>query len=336
MSDRVALCHKPDAERVIAAARERGVYDADRRVREHDAETVAVPVTAAVDAAPVIDVISDADPAPRRRGLDDRLRARGLSAAEIERAPSSWAAIGDVILADFGDCERRNEVGAALLDLHGGAHTVLDRQGITGEHREPDVGVVVGRGETATVHVEHGTEYALDLRDVMFSPGNAAERVRTGEAVASDETVLDMFAGIGYFALPAARAGATVLAVERNPASFRFLVENARRNGVADSVLPILSDCRDVLARRDVAADRVLMGHYDAESYVGPALDALAPGGVVHLHATTPADDPFARPATALRDAAAERGRSVSVTDRRVVKSYSPGVEHVVVCARVA
>ena len=79
----------------------------------------------------------------------------------------------------------------------------------------------------------------------------------------------------------AARAGATVLAVERNPASFRFLVENARRNGVADSVLPILSDCRDVLARRDVAADRVLMGHYDAESYVGPALDALAPGGRV-------------------------------------------------------
>jgi tRNA wybutosine-synthesizing protein 2 len=30
-----------------------------------------------------------------------------------------------------------------------------------------------------------------------------------------------MFAGIGYFTLPMARAGATVTAVEHNPTSFR-------------------------------------------------------------------------------------------------------------------
>jgi len=336
MTDRVAVCRKPDAERVIELARERGVYDDGRRVRERDAETVAVPVTDALDTASVREVVADPDPVPRRRGLDDLLRARGFSAAEIERAPSSWAVLGDVVLADFDGCPRPAAVGDALLELHGGAHTVLDRRGIAGEHREPEVAVVAGRGETETVHVEHGTEYALDLREVMFSPGNAAERARTRSAVGPAETVLDLFAGIGYFALPAARAGADVLAVERNPAAFRYLVENARRNGVADRVRPVLADCRDVLARRDVAADRILLGHYDAESYVGAGLAGLAPGGVVHLHATTPTDDPFARPAARIRSAAAERGRSASVTERRVVKSYSPGVDHVVVCARVA
>ncbi|MFB6119753.1 MAG: class I SAM-dependent methyltransferase family protein [Halobacteriaceae archaeon] len=334
MSDRLALCRKPDAERVIELARRRGVYDDGRRVREHDAETVAVPVTASLDGVPVLDTVPDADPERRRRGLSDLLRARGLSAAEIERAPASWAVVGALVLADFGDCERRATVGEALLELHGEAHTVLDRCGIAGEHREPDVRVVAGRGDTETVHVEHGTAYALDLADVMFSPGNEAERVRTGRAVASGETVLDMFAGVGYFTLPVARAGASVLAVERNPAAFRHLVENTRRNGVADRVRPVLADCRDVVARRDVAADRVLMGHYDAESYVDAALSALAPGGTVHLHATTPAADPFARPVARLRATAGDR--AVTVRDRRVVKSYSPGVDHVVVEASVS
>jgi tRNA wybutosine-synthesizing protein 2 len=335
MTERLALCRKPDAERVIAAARARDAYDADRRVRTHGPETVAVPVTAPVEADPVLAVVPDDAPQRRRRGLADRLRARGFDSAAVERAPSSWAVIGDVVVADFGDCERAAAVGAALLDLHGGAHTVLDRGGIRGAHREPDVTVVAGRGETETVHVEAGTAYALDLAELMFSPGNQAERVRTGDAVDPGETVLDMFAGIGYFTLPAARAGASVLAVERNQTAFRYLVENARRNDVADRVRPVLGDCRDVLARRTLAVDRVLLGHFEALAFLGPALDALADGGVVHLHVTAPAADPTSDALGRLRAAADARDRSVTVRHRRVVKSYAPGVVHAVLVAHV-
>jgi tRNA wybutosine-synthesizing protein 2 len=334
-ADRLALVPKPDAERAIALLRERGVYDDTRGVREHGPDAVGIPVTTDVDADLVSAVVPDEDPRPRTRGLADLLRERGLSDADIERAPSSWAVVGEVVLADFAGCDSAEAVGEALLDLHGEADTVLDRGGIDGPHREPEVAVVAGAGDTETVHVEHGTAYALDLSTVMFSPGNEAERARTGAAVEPGERVLDMFAGVGYFALPMARAGASVLAVERNPSAFRYLVENARRNDVADRVRPVLGDCRDAVARRDLSVDRVLMGHYDATDYLDAALDALAPGGVLHLHDTTPADDPFARPVERLRAAAADRDRVATVTDRRVVKSHAPGVEHVVVCARV-
>jgi len=42
----------------------------------------------------------------------------------------------------------------------------------------------------------------------MFAAGNGTERIRFSEMDATGETVLDMFAGIGYFSIPMAkRAG---------------------------------------------------------------------------------------------------------------------------------
>jgi tRNA wybutosine-synthesizing protein 2 len=222
---------------------------------------------------------------------------------------------------------------------------VLARNGISGVHREPDVTVIAGEGDTETVHTEHGTEYGLDLAEVMFSPGNKAERARMGEVVQAGERVLDMFAGIGYFTLPMARAGAEVTAVEHNPTAFRYLVENTVRNGVDELVDPYRADCRDVIeAGLDGGpVDRVVMGYYDASepddaggfTYLDHAIDALAPGGILHVHETTPETLVFERPIERLEAAAADAGRDVEVLDTRRVKSHSEGVTHVVVDARI-
>ncbi|WP_336035648.1 class I SAM-dependent methyltransferase [Halobacterium yunchengense] len=337
---------KRESETRIAALEAEGVYDDDRRVREHDAETLELPVTAEPAVTDYRRVVEQADPELRAPGLADLLRERGWTGDELEHAPSSWAVVGTVVLADFTDCPRRAEVGEALLDLHGEADTVLARGGVSGEHREPDVSVVAGAGDTETVHTEHGTRYALDLSRVMFAPGNKAERARMGEVVDEGERVLDMFAGVGYFAVPMARAGASVTAVEKNPEAFRFLAENAQLNGVADDLDCVLGDCRDV----DATADRVVMGYYDAlgggpvddaepaaggPGYLDAALDALVPGGVVHVHSAVPEAERWERPESRLRAGCERAGRAVTVADRRVVKSHSAGVDHVVLDARV-
>ncbi|MFC7141279.1 class I SAM-dependent methyltransferase [Halosimplex aquaticum] len=329
---------KPRTEAVIAELEAEGVYDADRSVREFDEGSVSVPVTSIPESVEYIEVVRQVGE-PRLRDLADHLRERGWTDEEIDLAPSSWAVLGTVVLVDVGDAPRPDEVGEALLALHGSADTVLSRGGISGAHREPDVTVLAGAGDTETVHREHGTVYAMDLAEVMFSPGNKAERARMGDVVAEGERVVDMFAGIGYFTLPMARAGAEVTAIERNPDSFRYLLENVQRNGVADRVQPYRADCRDVLARTDpatdVTADRVVMGYYEAHEYLDSALGALEPGGFVHMHEATPEGLVPDRPVGRLRDAAAERGRAVDVLDTRRVKGYSEGVAHVVVDARV-
>ena len=319
---------------------------------------MAVPVTDPPSSVEVREVVQQVGE-PRLRTLEDHLRQRGWSDEELDAAPSSWAVVGSVVLVDVGDTPRPEEVGQALLALHGEADTVLSRGGISGAHREPDVAVLAGEGDTETVHTEHGTQYGLDLAEVMFSPGNKAERARMGEIVregegvrtseSSDsangdaassegEHVLDMFAGIGYFTLPMARAGAQVTAVERNPTAFRYLVENVRRNGVDDRVRPYRADCRDVVAGLGEAetVDRVMMGYYEAHEYLDAALEALRPGGVVHMHEATPEALVFDRPVERLEAAAADADRSVEVLETRTVKGYSEGVDHVVVDARIA
>jgi tRNA wybutosine-synthesizing protein 2 len=329
---------KPRAQEVIDSLREEGVYDPTRSVTAHDDRRVAVPVAAAPTETPV-DEVRSIDLPRRERGLEDRLAARGFTDAEMAAAPASWAVVGSVVLADFGDvaadggldADRREEVGEALLELHGEADTVLARGGVAGTRREPTGEVVAGSGETETVHVEHGTKYALDLSRVMFSPGNKAERARMGEVVEPGERVFDMFAGVGYFALPMARAGAEVTAAEINPESYRLLVENAMLNGVSARIRAVLGDCRDV----ETTADRVVMGYYETHDFLDSALAALVSGGTLHLHEATP--DPLfpERPVERLESAAREAGRTVDVADARVVKDHSAGVVHGVVDARV-
>ena len=333
-----AVVEKPRTQTVIDALREEGVYDSGRSVEPYDEKHVAVPVLEAPESVAVAEVLSVELPR-RERGLDDLLADRGFSPAEIDAAPGSWAVIGSVVLADFGDvsaeeslpAERREAVGEALLDLHGEADTVLARGGIDGTRRDPTAEVVAGTGDTETVHVEHGTKYAVDLSRVMFSPGNKAERARMGKVVESGERVFDMFAGIGYFALPMARAGAAVTAAEIDPESYRLLVENAMLNGVSERFRAILGDCREV----ETTADRVVMGYYEAAEYLDAALDALVSGGTLHLHEATPEKRFPERPIERLEAAATADGRSVEILDTRVVKSHSAGVVHGVVDARV-
>jgi len=348
-----AVVEKGRAQAAIGALREEGVYDDDRSVFECGSETVAVPVTAPPTATDVLEVIREEGP-PRLRTLSDHLRERGWTDAELADVPGSWAVIGSVILVDVGDAVRPDEVGEALLAMHGSADTVLARGGIDGPHREPSVEVIAGEGDTETVHREHGTTYAMDLAEVMFSPGNKAERARMGQVVTGEdgppgsgpsaERVLDMFAGIGYFTLPMARAGAHVTAVERNPVAFEYLVENVVRNGVQERVETYRADCRDVVAGGLDAAgagegtfrfDRVVMGYYDAHEYLDSAFAAVAPDGVLHVHEATPAALVPDRPVGRIREAAARADRSVEILDTRDVKGYSEGVSHVVVDVRV-
>jgi len=342
MRDLAVVVAKSDAEDRIEALEREGVYDDDRQVREHDADSVELPVTEEPTETAHGGVVEQRDPDLRSPDLDARLRAHGWTDDDIEDAPSSWAVLGTVVLASFDDCPRKREVGEALLELHREADTVLDRGGVEGEHRHPDVSVVAGAGDTETIHTEHGTRYAMDLDRVMFAPGNKAERARMGDVAGEGERVLDMFAGIGYFAVPMARAGASVTAVEKNPDSFRYLAQNAQLNGVAADLDCVLGDCREV----EADAERVVMGYYDAlgggpvhdgddPGYLDAALDAVVPGGTLHVHAAVPESELWERPVSRLREGCERAGRSVEIDAKRRVKSHSEGVAHVVLDARV-
>ena len=243
----------------------------------------------------------------------------------VLRLPSELLAHG-AVLADAW----QEELGVATVLAHVGP--------IDGELRRPRL-VHLGGGSAETEVVEHGTRWRLDASRLMFAAGNRTERLRFARAVRPGETVADLFAGIGYFTVPAARAcpGATFVAVEKNPVAFAYLRENVRGNGLAMRVRPVLGDNRTVdLPRRSF--DRVLLGYLPSSlSWVPRAVELLArPRGTVHVHLVADARDAVDRAERAVVAALERENASPEGAVRgREVKPYGPGRTHVVVDARV-
>jgi tRNA wybutosine-synthesizing protein 2 len=118
----------------------------------------------------------------------------------------------------------------------------------------------------------------------MFAQGNIGEKRRMAWLIKNAkkcECVADMFAGIGYFTIPMAGAGAFVHAMEINPVAFRYLQHNIVQNRLARNVRAECGDCRDLLSG---IYDRIVMGHFDAVSMLAGALMHVRSGSVIHMH----------------------------------------------------
>ncbi len=265
-------------------------------------------------------------------------REAGWSDGEVAMLPDSWERLGRLLVLRLpeGLAGREGEAAGLYASVLGVEAVLLDEGPVTGVERRPTVRLVWGEG-TGTVHREHGVEYAFDAARQMFSKGNVHERLRMGQAVRPGETVVDMFAGIGYFTLPMAVLGepSRVHACEIDPEAHGYLVANVQRNGVAGVVEPLLGDCREVAPRG--VADRVVMGYVGGtEGYLDVAMEALGPtGGVVHLHEKYGIEEVPDRPMAAIGAAAAEAGRTARMLAWREVKSYAPAIVHAVVDAEV-
>jgi tRNA wybutosine-synthesizing protein 2 len=251
--------------------------------------------------------------------------------------PRKWELLGDVLLMKIlPKLEELKETVARSYAAELGAKTVLRDLGIEGDLREPKVELLWG-GETETIHKENGVNFKLDCAKIMFSSGNVDERIRMASISGEDEVVVDMFAGIGFFSIPMAvhsKPGG-IYALELNPVAFQYLQDNIALNNVADIVKPVLGDNRDFESEN--IADRIVMGYLDdTYKYLPWALDILKhEGGVIHYHEKCPNELLDTRPLERVRKEVYKKEKSMELLGMKNVKSYAPGVSHVVLDVRV-
>jgi len=255
--------------------------------------------------------------------------------ADLVAFDASYERLGDVVIVDEDDPDRARKLADAIVASDLPVETVLNRASkIKGEERVRDWELLAG-DDTEVVHREYGCEFALDLAAVYFSPRLATERHRVVEQIQSGERVFDMFAGVGPFVVPAARRGATAVGVDINEAAIAYLRENAERNGVADRVTAIHGDVRDVAADYEGWADRLVMNlPHSADEFLDTAVRLAGEECVLHYYDIQHEDAPFGPGERAIRDAAT--GYEVSVETRRVVRSYAPHEENVVLDVRLS
>jgi len=309
-----------ESRHALAAA---GVLDDDHEIVVEDG-TIYIPVT---DPSVVPDAFETTTrELPVRRGV--------VTPADILGDEPSLERLGDVVIIDEDESERAAEIAEAVLASDLPVRSVLNRASkIKGELRVRDWDVLAVDDEmaaatdlspTETVHREYGHQFLLDLAAVYFSPRLATERRRIVEQITAGERVVDMFAGVGPFAIPAASHGAEVVATDLNKVAIEYLRENARRNSVADAITAIAGDVREITEEYQGTADRLIMNlPHSADDFLETAVELAGDECVIHYYDIQSDEDPFSPGIEAIR-AATEPVFEVSVETEHVVRSYAP------------
>lgn len=290
------------AERALLMLRKMGLVDDDHKFRRTD-QVLIVPLVH--DLSPVeISIIKKevgevetrledfSEGTKRSRNLEATLRGQ-IPDDMIAKLPRAFDVIGDIAIIELSEGmeEFSPVIGRGILRIAPHIRLVLRKSSaVDGMFRTRKFDVAAGVGGTETVHREFACRYRLDVSTVYFNPRLSNERMRVAQQVKPGEVVVDMFAGVGPYSVLIAKqqSESKVYSADINHAAVEYLKENAFTNGVADRVIPILGDTKQ-LARKELRglADRVIMNlPSEANSYLAAASQILKEGaGIIHFYA---------------------------------------------------
>ncbi|MBN2110330.1 MAG: class I SAM-dependent methyltransferase family protein [Methanosarcinaceae archaeon] len=337
MSIRKAIVvHAPEAEALRQELLENGLLDHDRKIKTNTVGGrlyLEIPVLSGFKGLRTIEQ-EEPEYYRRKRSLKERLYGL-IPGEDMVFVPSGWQILGNIIVVsiDARIEDHKYLIADKLLEMHPSCSTVVRDLGIRGRFRIPERELLAGTS-TETIHKENKCLFKLDVTKVMFSKGNLYEK-KLMSSIGSDEVIVDMFAGIGYFSIPIAvhAAARRIISIEINPESFRYLRENISLNKVENIIEPKNGDCAKLTPEN--IADRVMMGYVGTtHHYLEYGIKAIKKeGGMLHYHETTPEPLVFERPVSRIMEAALREKRQVQIRSCRRVKKYSPGVWHLVVDA---
>ena len=214
-----------------------------------------------------------------------------------------------------------------LLASRPSLHTIVFAEGeVHGEYRTREFRILAGEPTTRTQVTEHGHTFIVDLAGAYFSVRLSTERQRILAQVEEGELVLDMFAGVGPFAITLAKTASLVVASDLNPKAIGLMRENLEKNRVRN-VLPLLADARHLVRVLPWKFDRVVMNlPLSGTEFLPEAFGLCRSGGTIHFYSLVSAEQ---------EHTARIRELGGMVLAERVVRSYSPGQWHAVYDVRV-
>jgi tRNA (guanine37-N1)-methyltransferase len=255
-----------------------------------------------------------------------REAVEGIPEDLLPEVPSSFDVVGDITVIHIPPPLEpyASELGRAVLRISPSIRVVLGEAGpVSGEFRLREFVHLAGEERTFTVHRENGCAFEVDLAKAYFSPRLSGERSRVVSLVREGERVLDMFSGVGPFAIQVAKhRKVPVTAVELNPDAYRFLVRNVALNRVDRLVEPINEDARKVASSRPKAYDRVIMNHPSASlDFLREALIAAREGATLHVYGFASSTDDWEWKVRTKLEELGQRFSSINVRKVREVSA---------------
>jgi len=270
----------------------------------------------------------------QKRGetLVEQLRGR-LSPQLLAVLPRSIDFVGSIAIVEIPRELRVHQkiIGEVILKSNRNVHTVLSKMGaVNGTFRTRAFDFLAGEQTTVTTHKENGCQYRVDIAKVYFSPRLSHEHQRVASSVQEGETVIDLFAGVGPFAILIARTheNVQVYAVDANPHAVEYLETNIRINRVIGKIHPLSGNARQVISGKTSGiADRVIMNlPGKAMEFVDVASRAIKErGGIIHFYFFTDSSNSLETVKARFVEVVEKSGRNVKrIIGERIVRETAP------------
>ncbi|XP_061435202.1 tRNA wybutosine-synthesizing protein 2 homolog [Lethenteron reissneri] len=224
-------------------------------------------------------------------GKDVELRVGDVELWARE-VPSRYERHGDLVVLPSGAFrshywrQLEPELWAVVARVLGASRVARCHRVAPDDFRSPRTQLLLG-GHGHVVHRDNSITYEFDVTLCMFSKGNVSEKLHLASLDCRGETIVDLYAGIGYLTLPLlVHAGAALaVACEWSPHAAAALRHNLGRNGVARRCTVHAADNQTLRERG--FADRVLLGLLPSSRPAWALACALLRpdrGGILHIH----------------------------------------------------
>ena len=209
----------------------------------------------------------------------------------LNRIPRSFDIVGDIALINLPKdlLNYGNYIGNAILSINKNVKAVYAVGPTLGDFRVRKLIHLAGVQKTETVHKEYGILIHVDLARAYYNPSLSFEHFRVASESHDYELILDLFSGVGSFALHiASRYVAKVVAIDINPYAIQCLLKSIALNKrkLRGYVIAINGDASYVLTFfRDAIFDKIIMNlPHKAINYLKEAYRVCKSSGIIYLY----------------------------------------------------
>ncbi|CAO1635827.1 unnamed protein product [Sympodiomycopsis kandeliae] len=177
----------------------------------------------------------------------DEVLSAILPQVDSKGTPTAYSTIGHIAHLNLREeyLPFRYIIGQVILQKNPNIRTVVNKlDSIDTVYRFFDMELLAGEPDYIATVSESNVLMTFDFRKVYFNSRLHTEHGRIIALMQPGEVVSDVMAGVGPFALPAAKKGCIVYANDLNPSSYESLSSNAKMNKVESGCKSYCEDGR--------------------------------------------------------------------------------------------
>lgn len=163
---------------------------------------------------------------------------REIIPKELKELPTSFETIGHIAHLNLREefYPYKEKIGQLIVEKNPNIKTVVNKlSSIDSKFREFKMEILAGKDDFMVKVIEHGSIFEFDYSKVYWNSRLSTEHQRISKVFSKDDIVVDMFAGVGPFAIPSGKI-CKIYANDLNPKSYEYLIKNVKLNSVEKNV----------------------------------------------------------------------------------------------------